>query len=149
MSRVAIILTNDETRERAARWVMKAPRNARFELKEQKRSLPQNDKMWAMLTEIARQKPWHGVRLSADDFKLIFLDALKAELRIVPNLNGDGFVNLGRSSSDLTVGEMADLITLITEWGERNGVQFSDTRDERGSSQPTSQATPDDGVGSE
>jgi hypothetical protein len=50
------------------------------EFKAPKRSLPQNDRMWAMLTDVATQLPWHGIKLSPDDWKLIFLDALKREL---------------------------------------------------------------------
>ena len=129
MSRVALILNNSVVRQRAARWVHSAPAGTRLEFKEPKRSIPQNDKMWAMLTDIARQVPWHGVKLSADDWKLIFLDALKAELRIVPNLNGTGFVNLGRSSSDLSKAEMADLITLIQAWGDQHNVLFNGDRE--------------------
>jgi hypothetical protein len=58
--------------------------------------------MWAMLTEVASQVDYHGTKLTPDDWKLIFLDGLKREMRIVPNLDGNGFVNLGRSSSDLS-----------------------------------------------
>jgi hypothetical protein len=82
--------------------------------------------MWAMLTEVARQVKWHGQRLSADDWKLVFLSALKQELRIVPNLDGTGFVQLGRSSSSLSVGEMADLMDLIAAFGAREGVTFAE-----------------------
>ena len=53
-------------------------------------------------------------------------DALKRELRIVPNIDGNGFVNLARSSSDLTKAEMSDLIELITEFGTRHSVRFGD-----------------------
>lgn len=126
MSRVTVLLSNAETRERVSRWVLKAPMNTRIELKEPKRSLPQNSLMWVYLTEIARTVPWHGIKLSADDWKLVFLDALKAEMRLVPNLNGDGFVNLGRSSSDLSKAEMADLLTLIIAWADQHGVALGD-----------------------
>jgi hypothetical protein len=78
------------------------------------------------LTEIATQLPWHGIKLSADDWKLIFLDALKRELRMVPNLDGSGFVNLGRSSSDLSKEEMTGLIELISAFGASHGVVFHD-----------------------
>jgi hypothetical protein len=84
--------------------------------------------MWAMLTDVSEQVPWHGMRLRPDDWKLLFLDALKRELRVVPNLDGNGFVNLGRSSSDLTKGEMSGLIELIFEFGARHGVEFHDDR---------------------
>jgi hypothetical protein len=86
--------------------------------------------MWAMLTEIAAQVRWHGLRLSADDYKLLMLDALKREVRMVPNIDGNGFVSLGRSSSDLSRSEMADLLELITMFGARHGVQFKFGDDE-------------------
>lgn len=111
-------------RERAVKWVTQAPAGTRIEFKAPKRSLPQNDRMWAMLTDVAVQLPWHGIKLAPDDWKLIFLDALKRELRVVPNIDGSGFVNLGRSSSDLSKAEMADLITLIESFGANHGVTF-------------------------
>lgn len=126
MSRALVILDSPTARDRAASWVRRAPSGTRCEFKASKRSLPQNDRMWAMLTDVARQVPWHGMVLKADDWKLIFLDALKREVRAVPNLDGTGFVNIGRSSSDLTKQEMTDLIDIIFEFGARHGVVFHD-----------------------
>lgn len=128
MGRALIILTVDADREKAINWIRKAPWNTRIEFKASKRSIPQNDRFWAMLTDIAEQVTHHGVKLSTDDWKLIFLDALNREVRAVPNLDGTGFVNLGRSSSDLSKEEMADLMELIAEYGARNGVQFGDDK---------------------
>lgn len=126
MSRAVLILAYKADRERAKRWIDTAPVNARLELKAPKRSIPQNDRMWAMLTDVARQVEWHGIKLSPDDWKLIFLDGLKQELRLVPNITGTGFVNLGRSSSDLSKEEMGDLMTLIEAFGAQHGVVFSE-----------------------
>jgi len=126
MSRATLVLASPELRAKAIRWIEKLPQWTRVEFKAPKRTLPQNDKMWAMLTEVAEQLPWHGMKISADDYKLIFLDGLKREMRIVPNMNGDGFVNLGRSSSDLGVPEMVDLIELIGAFGASHGVKFND-----------------------
>jgi hypothetical protein len=126
MSRAVLILHRQSDRDRASAWVRSAPWGTRITFQEAKRSSDQNAKMWAMLTEVARQVQWHGQRLSADDWKLVFLAALKAELRIVPNLDGTGFVQLGRSSSDLSVSEMADLLDLIAAFGARQGVVFAD-----------------------
>jgi hypothetical protein len=106
--------------------VRDAPDYARVEVKAEKRSLAQNAKMWTLLSDIATQLPWHGQRLRPNDWKLIFLDALKRETRIVPNLDNDGFVMLSQSSSDLSIDEMSDLITLITAFGEDHGVVFHD-----------------------
>lgn len=126
MSRVTVILTGRETRDRVCRWVQKAPVNTRVELKEPKRSVPQNDRLWACLTEIARAVPWHGIRLSPDDYKLLFMDALKAELRLVPNMAGNGFTNLGRSSSDLSKDEFGDLLELVNVFAAQHGVTLGD-----------------------
>lgn len=126
MSRYTVTITSDEDRTRAVQIVRQAPAGSRVDVKAAKRSLPQNDRMWAMLTEVARQLPWHGVKLRPDDWKLIFLDALTRELRTVPNLDGTGFVNLGRSSSDLSKTEMTDLIEVIFEFGAQHGVVFAD-----------------------
>lgn len=127
MSRALIVVNNQRDRQRAEALLAKVPFGSRVEFKAAKRSIPQNDRMWAMLTDIAQQLPWHGVKLRADDWKLIFLDALKRELRMVPNIDGTGFVNLGRSSSDLTKGEMSDLMELMAAFGAEHSVVFQDT----------------------
>ena len=126
MTRYAFTLRSHEDRERATKYVWAAPNGTRLELKAARRSLPQNDRMWAMLTDVADQVKWHGVKLRPDDWKLIFLDALKREARMVPNIEGNGFVNLGRSSSDLTKEEMSDLMELIAMFGAQRGVAFHD-----------------------
>jgi hypothetical protein len=87
--------------------------------------LDQNSYFWALLTDIAGQKDYHGIRLSPDDWRLLFLDALKREVRMVPSLEGNGLVSLGRSSSDLSKEEFAQLIEVVHEWAARNGVKFT------------------------
>jgi hypothetical protein len=124
MSRAVLVLANDAIRAKALGWVRTAPTETRIEFKAPKRTLPQNSRMWAMLTDVAGQVKWHGLSLTADDWKLIFLDALKTELRLVPNIDGNGFVNLGRSSSDLSREEMGQLMDLIEAFGASHGVVF-------------------------
>lgn len=126
MGRALVTIKTQDDRAKAAKWVAGAPVGTRVEFKASKRSIPQNDRMWAMLTDVATQLPWHGQKLSPDDWKLIFLDALKREVRVVPTLDGTGFVNLGRSSSDLSKDEMSDLIELIAEFGARHNIKFGD-----------------------
>lgn len=124
MSRALVIIRGDGDRKRTAAWCQKAPTGTRIEFKAAKRTIPQNSRLWAMLSDVARQLPWHGIKLSPSDWKLIFLDALKREVRMVPNIDGNGFVNLGRSSSDLSKEEMGGLMDLISEFGARHGVVF-------------------------
>ena len=126
MSRALIILHRQSDRDRAASWVRQAPWGTRITFQEARRTTDQNARMWAMLTEVARQVEWDGLKLSADDWKLIFMAALKQELRMVRNLDRTGFVQLGRSSSSLSVGEMADLMDLIAAFGAREGVTFAE-----------------------
>ncbi len=129
MSRAVLILTDKATRQRAATWCLNAPPGCRVEFKEAKRTTDQNSIMWASLTEIARQVEWHGLKLSADDWKLLLMAGLNQEMRLVPNIEGNGFVNLGRSSSDLSKAEMGDLIELIFAFGAKHGVVFHDQRE--------------------
>lgn len=129
MSRAVVNITTQADREKICKWAMGVPWGTRVEFKERKRSIPQNDRMWAMLTEIAQQLAWHGMKLSAEDWKLVFLDALKREVRMVPNIEGNGFVNLGRSSSDLSKAEMSDLLEIIAAFGARHGVTFKEDRE--------------------
>lgn len=126
MSRALIVLRGMGDRDRAKRWVELAAAGTRIEFKASRRTLPQNDRMWAMLTDVACQLEWHGVKLKPDDWKLVFMDALKREVRTVPNIDGNGFVNLGRSSSDLSKGEMSDLMEIIAAFGAEHGVKFHD-----------------------
>lgn len=124
MTRATLVLATPGIRDKAHNWIDRVPAGTRVEFKAPKRTIPQNDRMWAMLTDVATQVPWHGLKLSPDDWKLLFLDALKREVRMVPNLDGNGFVSLGRSSSDLSKAEMGDLMTLIEMFGAKHGVRF-------------------------
>lgn len=129
MSRALLVLAGQRERARALDWVRRAPVNTRVTFQGPKRTLDQNAKLWAMLTEVAMQTTWHGQRLTADDWKTLFLAALKSEMRMVPNINGDGWVQLGRSSSDLSREEFSDLIEIIHMFGARAGVEFYGDRD--------------------
>jgi hypothetical protein len=124
VSRYLFTLTDDRCEVFNA--ISVAPNGARVGIKAAKRSTGQNSRMWAMLTDVATQLKWHGNRLRPDDWKLIFLDALNRELRMVPNIAGNGWVNLGRSSSDLSMAEMSDLMELMAAFGAEHGVKFKD-----------------------
>lgn len=125
MSRYFVVLNSKADRINAVNIIAAAPAGSRVEVKAAKRSLDQNSRMWAMLTDVARQVEWHGKKLTPDDWKLIFLDGLKGEIRSVPNLDNNGFVSL-RRSSDLSKGEMSDLMELMSAFGAEHGVTFHD-----------------------
>lgn len=129
MGRALLVLHNDAMRAKAIDWIRRAPKETRVEFKGPKRTIPQNDRMWAMLTELSTQLLWHGQRLSTEDWKQVMLASLKQEMRIVPNIHGDGFVQLGRSSSDLSKDEMGDLMTIIEAFAARYGVKMKEPAD--------------------
>lgn len=124
MSRALIVLTGNFMRERAINWIRGAPDGTRLEFKEAKRTLPQNDKMWAALTDVAAQATHCGRRYTPDEWKVIFLHALGRETRFIPSLDEKTFLPIGLSSSDLSKSEMADLIELIHAYGAEHGVRF-------------------------
>jgi hypothetical protein len=126
MIRALITINGRSDRERAVKWVMQAKPGTRVEFREAKRSTDQNSKLWASLSDVASQLAWHGQKLTPDDWKLVFLDALKREMRIVPNIDGNGFVNLGRSSSNLSKADFTDLLEIIMAFGAQHGVVFHD-----------------------
>lgn len=126
MSRAIVTINREFDRMRAANWINTAPIGTRVEFKASKRSIPQNDRMWAMLTDVATQLAHHGQRLTANQWKLLFLDALGRESVTVPALDGKGIVSLGMSSSDLSKDEMSDLMEFIAEFGARHGVKFNE-----------------------
>lgn len=127
MSRATVILYTDADRHRVRAWAEKAPKGTRVEFKEVKRSLPQNDRMWAMLTDFAQQVEQAGRKFTPDQWKVIFLHALGQEVQFLPSLDGQSFVPWGQSSSDLSKAEMTDLIELIFAEGAKRGVVFHDS----------------------
>jgi hypothetical protein len=129
MSRALLVLAGERERAQAKGWITKAPVNTRVEFRGPKRSLDQNSLMWVWLTAISSKLKWHGIHLLPDDWRLLFLDALKREIRLAPNLDGTGFVNLGRSSSDLSKEEFADLLMLIEAFAAKHEIDLSSPRD--------------------
>lgn len=128
MSRVLFVLRGLTDVARAISVIQKAPPGTRVEIKGAKRTLPQNDRMWAMLTDVSRQARHHGQRYTADQWKVIFMHAAGREVTFIPALEGGGFIPWGQSSSDLSVAEMTDMIECMFEWGARNGIEWSDPK---------------------
>lgn len=126
MGRALLVLHNDAMRCKAINWIRRAPAETRVEFKGPKRTLPQNDRLHAMITDVQTQMLWHGQRLSLADWKLVFMAALKQEMRIVPNIDGTGFVQLGRSTANLSTREMSDLFEIIEAFCAQHGVKLNE-----------------------
>jgi hypothetical protein len=89
------------------------------------RSLEQNSRLWACLSDISAQVVWHGRKLDAEAWKHLFTSSLK-RLDVVPNLDNTGFVALGLSTSKMSKKELSDLMELITAFGVEHEIKFND-----------------------
>lgn len=126
MSRAVLTLSTPDMRQKAALWVAKAPAGSRVEFKGPKRSTDQNSRLWAMLTDVATQATHQGNKYSTGVWKALFMHAFGHETRFIPTLNGEGFLPIAQSSSDLSKKEMSELLDLIEAWGTEQGVIFHD-----------------------
>ena len=93
------------------------------EIKPETRTLAQNARLWAMLTDVAKQVNWYGRKLSEEEWKHVFTASL-AKQDVVPGIDG-GFVVLGKSTSKMTKPEMSELQQLIEAFGAQQGVRFT------------------------
>jgi len=93
-----------------------------------RRTLEQNNKMWALLSEIAEQVEHCGRHYSSDQWKTLLMHAMGQEVLFLPALDGKTFVPYGGRSSHMTTAQMSELIEFIYVWGLQHGVQFASDR---------------------
>lgn len=114
------------SRELAKEQIDNSPDGWHITMQPPTRSLEQNSLLWALLTNISSQVVWHGRKLDTESWKHIFSSSLK-KMDVVPNLEGNGFVVLGLSTSKMTKREMNDLIDLITAFAVEHEVNINET----------------------
>jgi hypothetical protein len=128
MGRALLVLDTPEVRAKAVHWIGKAPEGTRVEFKASKRTLPQNDMLWALLTEVSQQLDHGGTKYETGQWKAIFLHAFGREVSFLPSLDRKTFLPLELSSSDLSKDEMTDFIEFIMKEASERGVIFKDHR---------------------
>ena len=126
MDKAVIRHTGHWQRQYAAERLAAAEDGAVVTIAPPTRTLEQNALLWPLLTDVSRQVVWHGKRLSPDDWKDVFTAGLRRELRVVPNLDGDGFVALGQRTSTMGKRMFSDLLELIFAFGAQHGVEWSE-----------------------
>lgn len=93
------------------------------------RTLAQNDKMWPMLRDIAKQVQWpvNGKLewMAPEDWKDIFTSALVRESRVAQGLEG-GWVLLGVRTSSAKRAFIVNMIELMYAFGNERGVRWTD-----------------------
>lgn len=127
MDKRKFFIINRQSLVDAFKWICSIGFDKSFvvEVKPLTRTLEQNSKLWATLTDVSEQVNWHGQKLTPEDWKHVFSAALNQQ-RVVPNIDSTGFVVLGQSTSKMTVRQMSDMIELINAFGAEHGVKFKD-----------------------
>jgi len=136
LGRALLILETTDDRNKAVNWIGKAPVGTRVEFKASKRTLPQNDLLWALLTEFAQQYSHNGIKYEPSQWKAIFLHAFGREVSFLPSLDGKTFLPIEMSSSDLSKQEMTDFIEFIIKEAAERGVILHNPKDTDSGSSP-------------
>jgi len=95
-------------------------------IQEMTRTLEQNARMWATLTDISEQVVWHSLKLTPEEWKHVFTATLKGQ-KTVPNLDGTGFIILGQSTRAMSKKEFSNLLELAYAFGAEHDVKWSET----------------------
>lgn len=104
-------------------WIM-AGHRLQIEVKAQTRSLEQNARLWAMLTDVSRQVDWYGQKLTPEEWKDVFSAALRQQ-KVVPGIENGKFVVLGQRTSQMTRAQMTELQDFMEAFGAERGVRFT------------------------
>lgn len=120
-----VIIRGDDQRALAKHLIDRAPVDAVVTVKEGTRTLDQNARLWAMLSDVARAKP-EGRSWAPETWKAGFMSALGHEIVWQPGIDGAPAFPAGFRTSRLSKARMADLITFVAAYGDRHGVRWSD-----------------------
>ena len=119
------VLRGASQRALAKQIIDRAPVDAVVQISEAKRNDDQNARMWAMLSDISRAKP-EDRHWTPETWKCAFMHSLGHQVRFCEGLDNSGPFPMGFKSSRLTVRQMADLITVIGEYGDRHKIRWTD-----------------------
>ncbi|WP_299949105.1 recombination protein NinB [uncultured Ruegeria sp.] len=119
-----VVLDSPAQREKAKAWCGKAPDGTIVTLKKPGRTIPQNDRMWALLTDVSAQAVHNGKRYTTDQWKALFCHACGHEIQFIQGLNDEPFP-AGFRTSKMTKEQMSDLLEFIFAYGAEHGIKWS------------------------
>lgn len=123
-------LLTSADRDKAKAVVDRAPWGSSVVVKGPGRTLDQNAKMHAMLTDISLAQPL-GKKKTPDMWKAIIMHACGWSSQFEEGLDGQPFP-IGYRSSKLTKAQMSELIEFMYAFGAENGIKWSEPQEERG-----------------
>ena len=102
----------------------------RITIGEPKRTLAENAKLHAMLSEVAEQVEWAGKKRDVEVWKRLMVSAwcrARGEpVEILPALDGHGIDIVPVRTSKLSKRDCAELIEFVYAWGADNDVRFTE-----------------------
>lgn len=125
------ILINSQVRQNAMREVSSAPEGFAVTIAPRTRSLDQNAKFHAILTDLANSPlKWAGKRRSVDEWKAIIISghavATDQPGEVIPGIEGE-FVAIRESSARMSVARSSSLIEYLLAFCATNGVELTET----------------------
>ena len=98
------------------------------EVREPKRTLPENALLHALIAELARKVEWAGARRDAEVWKRLLVAAWcrvnGQGVEVLPALDGHGVDIVPARTSRLSKRDCADLIEFVHAWGADQGVRW-------------------------
>jgi len=100
-----------------------------LEIKDATKSRHQEEKYHAMIGEVAKQAQHLGAKWDAESWKRLLVDqfckdnGLKTGA-VIPNLAGDGIVQLGMQTRNFTKEQASEFVEWLHAWGAEHGVTF-------------------------
>jgi hypothetical protein len=100
-----------------------------LEIKDASKSRDQEEKYHAMIGEIAKQAMHMGSKWDAESWKRLLVDQFCKDSGIktgvvIPNLSGDGIVQLGMQTRKFTKEQASEFVEWLYAWGAINGVVY-------------------------
>ena len=108
---------------------IKGGKQLSLEIKPINKSREQEEKYHAMIGEIAKQAQHLGAKWGAEDWKRLLVDQFCKDTgltgsKVIPNLSGDGIVQLGFQTRNFTKEQASEFVEWLHSWGANNGITF-------------------------
>jgi hypothetical protein len=109
---------------------LQAGKQLTLEIKQANKSRDQEEKYHAMIGEIAKQAQHLGAKWDAESWKRLLVDQFCRDSDIktgvvIPNLSGDGIVQLGFQTRKFTKEQASEFVEWLNAWGAEHGITYS------------------------
>ena len=110
---------------------LNAGRQLTLEINPASKSRSQEEKYHAMIGDIAKQAQHMGAKWDAEDWKRLLVQEFCRQAglesgQIIPNLAGDGIVQLGRQTRKFTKEQASEFVEFLLAWSAENGVTINE-----------------------